>query len=332
MSRAWLLASAILVGIVSARVEGQATRAFELTYTARLTELPAGEIRLWMPVPPDTGHQKIRRLRFTIGDLPPRMGDGPAWELRETLEGRYGNRVLFAAGRSTGEPVAVSYSCEVERSEVKLDQLHSDAPLAENRRTLYLRGDRLAPVEGVATEWAEKAAGGSAEPMAAARKLYDRVMEHMRYSKDGTGWGQGSLEWACTQGYGNCTDFHALFTSMARARKIPCRFEIGFSVPTERPEGEIPGYHCWAWFHVEGKGWVPVDISEADKNPQLTDYYFGSLTADRVQLSVGRDLELTPAPREGPLNFFVYPHVEVNGVKHAKVERKVTYRDVAPNR
>jgi hypothetical protein len=72
-----------------------------------------------------------------------------------------------------------------------------------------------------------------------------------------------------------------------------------------------------------------VDISEADKNPQLKDYYFGSLTADRVQLSVGRDLELTPVPREGPLNFFVYPHVEVNGVKHAKVERKVTYRDVA---
>jgi transglutaminase-like putative cysteine protease len=169
------------------------------------------------------------------------MGDGPAWELRETQEGRHGNRVLFAAGRAGGGTVEVSYSCEVERHEVKLDQLQSDAPLVESRRELYLRGDKLAPVEGVATEWAEKAAGEAAEPMAAARKLYDRVMEHMRYSKEGTGWGRGSLEWACTQGYGNCTDFHALFTSMARARKIPCRFEIGFSVPTERPEGEMPG-------------------------------------------------------------------------------------------
>src|SRR3712207_7840796 len=40
-------------------------------------------------------------------------------------------------------------------------------------------------------------------------------------------------------------------------------------------------YHCWAAFAPAGRGWVPVDISEADKHPEMTDYYFGNLTADR---------------------------------------------------
>src|SRR5947207_2846041 len=83
--------------------------------------------------------------------------------------------------------------------------------------------------------------------------------------------GQGDSVWACESKYGNCTDFHSLFISLARSQKIPAQFEIGFPIPEKRSAdemSEVPGYHCWAKFRPQGKGWIPVDISEASKNPK----------------------------------------------------------------
>ena len=65
------------------------------------------------------------------------------------------------------------------------------------------------------------------ETLAAARLFYETVNRHMRYSKEGKGWGQGDAVWACDSKYGNCTDFHSLFIALARAHKIPGKFEIG---------------------------------------------------------------------------------------------------------
>ena len=166
----------------------------------------------------------------------------------------------------------------------------------------------------------------------AARMLYELVNQHMRYSKDGTGWGQGDAEWACDSKYGNCSDFHSLFISLARSQKIPAKFEMGFPLPDKQRQGEIAGYHCWAKFKPAGRGWVPVDISEANKNPKMKEYYFGNLTADRVTFSVGRDIVLVPKQDGPPLNFFIYPYVEVDGKPCAaeKVARKFSYVDIPP--
>jgi transglutaminase-like putative cysteine protease len=170
------------------------------------------------------------------------------------------------------------------------------------------------------------------DQLAIGRVLYDVVNNHMRYSKEGVGWGQGDVEWACDSRYGNCSDFHSLFISLARSQKIPAKFEIGFPLPEKRGEGEIAGYHCWAKFKPRSNGWVPVDISEASKNPKLREYYFGNLTEDRVTFSVGRDLVLVPEQDGPPLNFFIYPYVEVAGKPHPSdsVKHKFTFQDIAP--
>ena len=152
----------------------------------------------------------------------------------------------------------------------------------------------------------------------------------MRYSKEGTGWGHGDAVWACASGYGNCSDFHSLFISLARSQKIPARFEIGFPLPPQHGAGEVPGYHCWAKFHPAGDGWVPVDISEANKNPNLKDYYFGNLSENRLMFSAGRDLDLVPKQNGPPLNFFIYPYVEVDDKPYAadQVAGKFSYQDL----
>ena len=50
--------------------------------------------------------------------------------------------------------------------------------------------------------------------------------------------GNGCTSWVagatCDSGFGNCSDFHSLFISMARANNIPAKFEIGYGVPTPR--------------------------------------------------------------------------------------------------
>ena len=145
------------------------------------------------------------------------------------------------------------------------------------------------------------------------RRLYDRVDEHMTYDKSKPGYGRGDVNWACDSRFGNCTDFHSLFVSLARSQGLPARFEIGFPIPENRESGSIGGYHCWAYFFVENHGWVPIDISEADKQPDKKDYFFGNLTPDRVVFTTGRDIELVPRQTGKPLNYFVYPYVEVNG-------------------
>ena len=49
---------------------------------------------------------------------------------------------------------------------------------------------------------------------------------------------------------------------------------------------------------------------------------------NRVQFSMGRDLRLTP-PQEGkPLNYFVYPYVEVDGQQYANVSLAFSFADV----
>ena len=132
----------------------------------------------------------------------------------------------------------------------------------------------------------------------------------------------------CDAKHGNCTDFHSLFISLARAEGIPARFEIGFPVPGGA-EGTIPGYHCWAEFFVNGVGWVPVDISEAWKDPKKHDYFFGALDANRVQFTIGRDLTLQPKQDGGPLNYFIYPYVEVDGKPFDGIEKRFSYHEAA---
>ena len=77
-------------------------------------------------------------------------------------------------------------------------------------------------------------------------------------------------------------------------------------------------------FFADGR-WVPVDISEASKNPQLADYYFGHNPANRFELTKGRDLIVNPAPATGPINFLVYPLLELDG-NAVKTEISFSFR------
>jgi transglutaminase-like putative cysteine protease len=295
------------------------SRTFFFTYAGAVTQLPPGtSAKIWLPRPPRTPEQDI--------------GIESAESFANAEDKVYGNGILFCERRANanGEiPFHVEY--KVTRREVTSDAKTNRTRQAEEAPELiarFLQPDVKVPITGKPLELL-KDTRLSTDSIEAAKTLYDVVNGHMKYSKEDVGWGEGDAVWACDSKFGNCTDFHSLFISMARGRKIPSKFEIGFALPPRYGDGPIPGYHCWAWFMTAGKGWVPVDISEANQKPAFTDYYFGNLTADRVHFTTGRDILLEPRQAGPPLNFFIYPYVEVDGQPYpqAKVRREFAFRD-----
>jgi transglutaminase-like putative cysteine protease len=257
--------------------------------------------------------------------------------LKEVRQPEYGNEVLYAE-TSKADKAEYKFSVDYDvmrREHVVLvngkplsDARSAKAPRVELAR--FLEADRLVPVTGLPAQLAAQETKGATMPLEKAKDIYEYVFRTMKYDKTGTGWGRGDVLYACDAKKGNCTDFHSLFIAMARSQGIPARFEIGFPLPPDKHSAEIAGYHCWSDFYIDGKGWIPVDISEAWKHQEKHDYFFGSHDVNRVQFSMGRDLRLTP-PQDGkPLNYFVYPYVEVDGQEDANVSLAFSFADVAP--
>ena len=103
-------------------------------------------------------------------------------------------------------------------------------------------------------------------------------------------------------------------------------FIIGVPVPMEK-EGTKRSYHCWAEFYIDDAGWIPVDISEAWKDKTKYVYYFGAIDENRVELTQGRDIVLHPTQKSEPLNYFVYPHVEIDGEVFEKMDVIFKFKD-----
>jgi transglutaminase-like putative cysteine protease len=279
---------------------------FEFIYRVKLPEIN-GDARLWIPLAKSDAFQTVTREEI---DIPIK------WQ--EIRDREYGNDICVLHPRrgDSGKTIELRYIV------VRREKTAYPAKGANPAR--FLRPDRLVPINETFKTLAERATAGKTDDYDRAKALYYHVLKRMRYDKSGTGWGRGDAVYACDARTGNCSDFHSYFIALCRSIGIPARFAIGATIPAGEKEGVIDGYHCWAEFFADGR-WVPVDISEAWKNPTLARYYFGHNPANRFELTKGRDLVVNPEPVSGPINFLVYPLLEING-KIVKAETAFTFR------
>ncbi len=309
----------------SAAASGPAERSFEFTYRSTIKNIPEGasKVSVWLPYPVSDDHQEITDLKV-VTPYPTSLHK----------DSFYGNTILYLEVESPKErSVPVEVSFRVKRKEyVRRDfaAAHQKAEAGDSPALMqrWLQPDALVPLDGFVKKLAQEVTAGRAGDLDKARAIYDYAVKTMKYDKTGEGWGRGDIYYACNAKKGNCTDFHALFIGLCRASGIPAKFAIGFPLPEGKPEGEIGGYHCWAEFYLKGYGWVPVDASEASKNPAKADYFFGAHDANRVQFTIGRDIRLDPPQAGDPMNYFIYPYVEVDRKPFADVERKFMFRDL----
>jgi transglutaminase-like putative cysteine protease len=331
-----VLSSLLLLFVEAGQLAAQATsnakkfspptRTFHFTYDFTVKDIPseAKRVRVWIPVPQTDQHQTVRVL-----------GVKAPVKTRLTQEPEYGNRMMYAEIQNFA-PGKAEFTLEykITRREysrgdyAQLKRMDHKPSLVSASMIRLIAPDSLIPTDGKIKELAVEVTGSQSGTVAKAKAAYDHLFTTMRYDKTGSGWGRGDALWACDAKRGNCTDFHSPFIGMLRADGIPARFDIGFPLPENKDKGEIAGYHCWAEFYASKTGWVPVDISEAWKAKQKQDYFFGSVDANRVQLSTGRDVVLSPR-QDGPaLNYFVYPYVEVDGKPYDKLDKQFSFEEM----
>ncbi|HEX7859800.1 MAG TPA: transglutaminase domain-containing protein [Verrucomicrobiae bacterium] len=296
------------------------SRKFSIEYNGKISEVPEGtkKLRVWFPVPQNSTAQTITDLSFS---------KSPSYH----TETKYGNLIGYweIDSPQSSHEFTMRFTCERKEIVADLAKLSTDGSAALTKRQAeFLAADKLVLVDDEMRKLAAEVTKGKTTTLEKARAIYDHVLGRMTYDKNHQGWGLGSTRHACDVGKGNCTDFHALFNSLCRASGIPSGFEIGLYLPYEKGKDEpLGGYHCWAFFLVRGKSWVPVDCSEADRFPQRAEYFFGSHTPNRVTLTTGRDITLAPEQSGAPLNYFLNPYAEADG-KSVKTEKTWTFRDL----
>ena len=309
-------------------------------------------LRVWFVLPQDGGAQRIDNLRI----------DAP--HVYRIVRDSEDNRLLyFEITEPEPGDFTVVTTFDLTRSEVRNDlsssRPYTDADLEPARR--YLEPGTHIVINDRIRDLAGEIVGDEEDPVVASRKIYDWILGHADYwVKDPDlkrASGVGSTTYCLDTGTGNCTDFHSLYTSLARASGVPTRMVYGALYKDELDATDVDqSYHCWVEIWTPDGDWVPVDVALADiyaerfeitdrnrelvnrttpdgyrgPDPELVDYYFGSLEPRRVIFSRGRDLALDPLQGNGPVNALPKAYVELDGKVHPENEgwaRRLTYRE-----
>jgi len=322
MKPSYLIFGAILIScalnLCTNDAHGGEPRRIRLTYSCEITDLPtdASRVDLWMPVPTDTIGQTVRKVEV----IRPNGG-------KIDTEPEYGNQVYhrrFEGPFKNETELGAELRYDVDKTEVMIEEAKS-LPRRKYGKPgselgAYLTANAMIPTDGPAAEIAQTLKLRKDDPVRTARKMYDFLIDTFEYNWKAEGAGRGDVKWACDSKTGDCTDYHSTFLAVCRHKGIPADHQFGFPIPKNKTGGKLIHWHCWAQFWAEGAGWIPVDISEADKHPELKEYNFGSLTPNLIRMAHGRDVTLQPPQQGQPLNIFIFPYVEVDGKEHEGVE------------
>jgi len=292
------------------------SQSFRFTYKTMVWDIPvmAKEIKVWIPIPQSNLDQRISNIEV----------EAPI-SASAHIEKEYQNHLMYftATGPNIPSPLEIKISFNAERKITQSNKFDKFKVLPR-----FLAADRLVPLTPSLQSLGDSISSTSLGTMGKSKEIFAYILSHMTYNKTEPGWGRGDAVRACDVGKGNCTDYHSLFNALTRSVNIPSRFVIGFPVPMGQIGGDILGYHCWAEFFDKKKGWIPVDISEADKATKRPYRYFGSVPPDRIAFSQGRDILLDPPQLGGRLNYFIYPYVELDGEPISTLENHFSFERI----
>jgi transglutaminase superfamily protein len=377
---AGLIGALLVVGIGSMTYAGESssTKPSQGDPAARQATF---EVRHELKVVVPEGAQRIR-VWFVLPQEDPIPGDGAVSAQRVSdlqIEAPYpyrverdseGSKLLYLDATNPQEKeLKIVETFVLTRNEVRTIVDASKAkPLTEADRTKfapYLAANKHVEIDDDMRKLAHEIVGDEANPVLAARKLYDWVLHNVDYwvkdPKNKKASPVGSATYCLTFRTGNCTDFESLWTSLARAQGIPTRIVYGsFFKPDLNGNDLDQSYHCWATFYAPGLGWIPHDVAVADMyagempvttdnevlmrrttadgmfgaDPAKVEYYFGNLDERRIVWSIGRDLILNPKQDGEPVNALPKAYIEIDGKVHpegAGWVRKLTYRERRPS-
>jgi transglutaminase-like putative cysteine protease len=356
MKHRLLACSVIAAGVATMTAAEPRSATFEARHELKVT-LPDGanRVRIWFAMPQDDPLQQVKNFKVE-SPIPHRV----------TTDSQANKAVYLDLADPKLKEFSVVESFTLSRREqISGADARKTGPLSAERRAELaplLAANQHVIIDDRIRKLAAEIVGEEKNPVLAARKLYDWTLANIDYwvkdPKNKKASPVGSTEYCLTTKTGNCTDFHSLWTSLARAAGIPTRMVYGSFFKKELDGQDADqSYHCWPEFYASGIGWVPHDVAVADifvgdfqantdneKLVRLTtadgytgadkskvDYYFGNIDERRVTWSRGRDLTLSPKQDAGPANALAKAYVEIDGKPAAEKEvwtRKLTFREV----
>ncbi len=160
------------------------------------------------------------------------------------------------------------------------------------------------------SETAKQVVGDEKNPYLQAKKLYEYILEEIKYSymPHMAAWprGERESEYVHELKRGDCGAQSMYFSALCRSLGIPARTTGGWQLFT----GNFAG-HFWAEFYLPNYGWIPVDPTAADisdwtdkiseeERTAFKAFYFGNQDPLRCNVQLDVDEKLAP-PADGEI-------------------------------
>lgn len=272
-----------------------------ITCTTEILRPPSGKtMKLWVPAPFNDREQEITGL--TVNSRIPHT---------TTEDDEWHNKMFFFTSDKVkaGDRIVLKY-----RMKRKAVGTINDAQESPKRHLVPSEWEKW---DNAITQYVDELVGRETDPIKIGRVVYDALIDRTAYIHEACGRGVSAFTFE--EKVGRCDEFHALFRSMMMYKGVPVKWEQGLLLPYPsalKKRGEFDAdcvnAHSWVKFHIGGNKWLPVDLSEAKRRPDLRDYYFGRITPNRIKLSIGRGFNLNPK-QEGIINTFPYAYAEADG-------------------
>lgn len=278
----------LLLVVVSLFASLPADAQNEIDFTNKVSFSKTGNmsgIRLvtLMPAPVTNEYQEISMLQANCGNFINLNANNKVLFFDGSFEGSTFD--VFESFKYVTKKVRIDFNDKTKKNDVTganpNDFLESDGTYIDtDNNTIKQIGDQL---------WSQ-----SENTLDYAKRCYEYVASHYRYVNGS--W--RTLEEIIRVGGGECGDFTTLFVNLMRYKGIPARHNMGVWVNG--------GYHVWPDFYHDDFGWVPVDPTFKNSNPNGD--FFGRYDGNLIILSQG----LTTFAQSGinvqnvPLQTFYY--------------------------
>jgi len=275
------------------------------------------DVRLWVPYPVSTPFQRITDVKIT-GNYSQHAIYGA---------GTNGNMILFAKWDQAIKDPSLTFQFKASRDEaVRKDFPEKENPWSISDYADYLKAYSMSPLNRKVRELSDEITSGKTTVLARAKAIYDWVVANMYRDPNVKGCGDGDVCRLLEYRGGKCVDINSVYVALARAADVPSREVFGIRLGKDEINDITKWQHCWAEFYLPGYGWVPVDPADVRKRMLVHDlklddaktkeyreYFFGAVDPYRIRLSIGKDIVLTPRQKAGPINYFMYPYMEIDG-------------------
>ncbi len=319
--------------ILRMQEKGSLAYRYEVEHEIRLAphaERPGDMLRLWFPYPVSCATQPDEEIRLVSASHP------------VTITGTVHRTAFMEVPCEPGTVYSIRY-CFVNRARY--------VPLDLDRETGCPAADGLPPEEVAAytgeqyphirftpfiRALAAEIAGDERDPLRLARRVYDYICEHIRYSYVRDYLLIANIpEFVLLNGYGDCGTMGLAFITLCRALGIPAKWQSGWACYPDHA-----GSHDWAMFYVAPYGWLYCDPSYGEGaaragNEARRNHYFGNLDPFRMVASNEFQQPLTPDKilcrmdpydnqsgegeyADGTANIFFDDHTHTRRVLHAE--------------